>query len=40
MDENEEKKLIEETYDKLESLSFQLIEERKKTSSYQEKIKQ
>ena len=30
MDENEEKKLIEETYDKLESLSFQLIEERKK----------
>ena len=30
MDENEEKKLIEETFDKLESLSFQLIEERKK----------
>ena len=40
MDENEENQLIEETYDKLESLSFQLIEERKKTSSYQEKIKQ
>ena len=39
-DDITEEDLIEETYDKLESLSLQLLDERKKISQYQNKIKE
>ena len=39
-DDIKEDDLIEQTYDKLESLSLKLLDERKKISQYQNKIKE
>ena len=40
MENNTDDHLIEETYDKLESLSLKLLDEKKKISQYQNKIKE